>query len=188
MPGGSPEAYKYIEDIVSKVAAQVRRLERPVPGLARPSRGHGQAAGATRGRALWVSPPPANASQRALTAPAPPRRREPSKQVDDGPCVMYVGDGGAGNYVKMVHNGIEYGDMQLISGVALGERAGRGASGRGTTAATPWPVLPAAARRAFRPVPDPAARPSSRSAPAEAYDVLRVLGGLSNEEMAATFK
>jgi 6-phosphogluconate dehydrogenase len=37
-------------------------------------------------------------------------------QVDDGPCVMYIGNGGAGNYVKMVHNGIEYGDMQLISG------------------------------------------------------------------------
>ena len=36
-------------------------------------------------------------------------------QVDDGPCAMYVGPGGAGNYVKMVHNGIEYGDMQLIS-------------------------------------------------------------------------
>ncbi len=36
-------------------------------------------------------------------------------QVDDGPCTMYVGPGGAGNYVKMVHNGIEYGDMQLIS-------------------------------------------------------------------------
>ncbi|GBF98115.1 hypothetical protein Rsub_10862 [Raphidocelis subcapitata] len=79
MPGGSPEAYKYIESVVSKVAAQ----------------------------------------------------------VDDGPCVMYVGDGGAGNFVKMVHNGIEYGDMQLIS---------------------------------------------------EAYDVLRVLGGLSNDDMAATFK
>lgn len=28
---------------------------------------------------------------------------------------MYVGPGGAGNFVKMVHNGIEYGDMQLIS-------------------------------------------------------------------------
>ncbi len=35
--------------------------------------------------------------------------------MDDGPCVMYVGPGGAGNFVKMVHNGIEYGDMQLIS-------------------------------------------------------------------------
>ncbi|KAG2453497.1 hypothetical protein HYH02_001717 [Chlamydomonas schloesseri] len=58
-------------------------------------------------------------------------------QVDDGPCVMYIGGGGAGNFVKMVHNGIEYGDMQLIS---------------------------------------------------EAYDVLKTLGGLNNEELAAVFK
>lgn len=78
MPGGSSEAYQFIQPIVEKVAAQ----------------------------------------------------------VDDGPCVMYIGEGGAGNYVKMVHNGIEYGDMQLIS---------------------------------------------------EAYDVLKTLGGLTNEELAATF-
>ena len=58
------------------------------------------------------------------------------KQVDDGPCVMLVGPGGAGNFVKMVHNGIEYGDMQLIS---------------------------------------------------EAYDVLRTVGGLTNQELAETF-
>lgn len=36
-------------------------------------------------------------------------------QVADGPCCAYVGTDGAGHYVKMVHNGIEYGDMQLIS-------------------------------------------------------------------------
>lgn len=36
-------------------------------------------------------------------------------QVDDGACVTYIGPGGAGHYVKMVHNGIEYGDMQLIA-------------------------------------------------------------------------
>lgn len=36
-------------------------------------------------------------------------------QVDDGPCVAHIGAGGAGHYVKMVHNGIEYGDMQLIA-------------------------------------------------------------------------
>ena len=36
-------------------------------------------------------------------------------QVDDGPCVTFIGKGGAGHYVKMVHNGIEYGDMQLIA-------------------------------------------------------------------------
>ena len=53
-----------------------------------------------------------------------------------GPCVTYIGPGGAGNYVKMVHNGIEYGDMQLI---------------------------------------------------AEAYDVLRLAGGLNNDELAAVF-
>uniref|UniRef100_A0A1D1Z4I9 6-phosphogluconate dehydrogenase, decarboxylating n=1 Tax=Anthurium amnicola TaxID=1678845 RepID=A0A1D1Z4I9_9ARAE len=57
-------------------------------------------------------------------------------QVDDGPCVTYVGPGGAGNFVKMVHNGIEYGDMQLIS---------------------------------------------------EAYDVLRTVGGLSNQDLAEIF-
>src|SRR6058998_2932594 len=36
-------------------------------------------------------------------------------KVDDGsPCCDWVGEQGAGHYVKMVHNGIEYGDMQLI--------------------------------------------------------------------------
>jgi 6-phosphogluconate dehydrogenase len=34
---------------------------------------------------------------------------------DSGPCVTHIGPGGAGHYVKMVHNGIEYGDMQLIA-------------------------------------------------------------------------
>ncbi|MEW6730487.1 MAG: NADP-dependent phosphogluconate dehydrogenase [Acidobacteriota bacterium] len=36
-------------------------------------------------------------------------------KVDDGPCVTYIGPEGAGHFVKMVHNGIEYGDMQLIA-------------------------------------------------------------------------
>uniref|UniRef100_A0A6U4GAQ4 phosphogluconate dehydrogenase (NADP(+)-dependent, decarboxylating) n=1 Tax=Phaeomonas parva TaxID=124430 RepID=A0A6U4GAQ4_9STRA len=57
-------------------------------------------------------------------------------QVDGEACTFYIGPVGSGNYVKMVHNGIEYGDMQLI---------------------------------------------------AEAYDVLRIAGGLSNEELAETF-
>ena len=35
-------------------------------------------------------------------------------QTDDGPCVTHVGEGSAGHYVKMVHNGIEYGIMQII--------------------------------------------------------------------------
>jgi 6-phosphogluconate dehydrogenase len=57
-------------------------------------------------------------------------------QVDDGPCVDYMGPGGSGHYVKMVHNGIEYGDMQLIS---------------------------------------------------EAYDILRTVGGLENDQLANVF-
>ncbi len=36
-------------------------------------------------------------------------------EEDKEPCVTYVGPGGSGHYVKMVHNGIEYGDMQLIA-------------------------------------------------------------------------
>ena len=57
-------------------------------------------------------------------------------QVDDGACTTYLGPIGAGNYVKMVHNGIEYGDMQLI---------------------------------------------------AEAYDILQLAGGLTNDELASVF-
>lgn len=57
-------------------------------------------------------------------------------QVNSGPCVTHIGQGGAGNYVKMIHNGIEYGDMQLI---------------------------------------------------AEAYDILKNVGQLTNDELAATF-
>jgi 6-phosphogluconate dehydrogenase len=57
-------------------------------------------------------------------------------QVPDGACVSYIGPGGAGHYVKMVHNGIEYGDMQLI---------------------------------------------------AEAYSILKSVGGLSNAELADVF-
>ncbi|ABO67638.1 MULTISPECIES: NADP-dependent phosphogluconate dehydrogenase [Geobacillus] len=36
-------------------------------------------------------------------------------KVDGEPCTTYIGPDGAGHYVKMVHNGIEYGDMQLIA-------------------------------------------------------------------------
>jgi 6-phosphogluconate dehydrogenase len=36
-------------------------------------------------------------------------------QVDGEPCCQWVGENGAGHYVKMVHNGIEYGDMQIIA-------------------------------------------------------------------------
>ena len=40
---------------------------------------------------------------------------EPGKPIEGGvPCATYIGENGAGHYVKMVHNGIEYGDMQMI--------------------------------------------------------------------------
>jgi 6-phosphogluconate dehydrogenase len=57
-------------------------------------------------------------------------------RTKDGPCVTYIGPGGAGHFVKMVHNGLEYGDMQLI---------------------------------------------------AEAYDILKNIGGMKNPELAKTF-
>ncbi len=57
MPGGQPEAYKLVEPIFSRIAAQ----------------------------------------------------------VDGVPCCSYIGSDGAGHYVKMTHNGIEYGDIQLIA-------------------------------------------------------------------------
>ena len=45
-----------------------------------------------------------------------PILEEIAAKADGGaPCVTYVGPNGAGHYVKMVHNGIEYGDMQLIA-------------------------------------------------------------------------
>jgi len=43
-----------------------------------------------------------------------PLFRKIAAQVDGEPCCRYMGPDGAGHYVKMVHNGIEYGDMQLI--------------------------------------------------------------------------
>ena len=51
-------------------------------------------------------------------------------KVEEGPCVTYIGPDGAGHFVKMVHNGIEYGDMQLIAEAydILRKHLGMGAS------------------------------------------------------------
>jgi 6-phosphogluconate dehydrogenase len=51
-----------------------------------------------------------------------------AKAEDGEPCVAYIGPRGAGHYVKMVHNGIEYGDMQLIAEVYDLLRRGLGMS------------------------------------------------------------
>jgi 6-phosphogluconate dehydrogenase len=59
-----------------------------------------------------------------------PIYRKIAAQVDGEPCCRYMGTGGAGHYVKMVHNGIEYGDMQLIceAYAILRDLAGMGAA------------------------------------------------------------
>lgn len=46
---------------------------------------------------------------------APILEQMAAKAEDGEPCVTYIGPNGAGHYVKMVHNGIEYGDMELIA-------------------------------------------------------------------------
>jgi len=86
--------------------------------------------GARKGPAMMPGGP-----REAYDAIAPVITRV-AAQVDGGACTTYVGPRGAGNYVKMVHNGIEYGDMQLI---------------------------------------------------AEAYDILKTVGGLTAEELAEVF-
>ena len=56
-------------------------------------------------------------SNEAWEALAPIFRAIAAKADDGEPCVAHMGPRGAGHYVKMVHNGIEYGDMQLIAEV-----------------------------------------------------------------------
>jgi len=51
---------------------------------------------------------------KAAWASVKPIFQKIAAQVDSEPCCQWVGENGAGHYVKMVHNGIEYGDMQII--------------------------------------------------------------------------
>ena len=68
--------------------------------------------GALRGPSMMPGGP-----REAWEALAPILRAMAAKAEDGEPCVAYMGPRGAGHYVKMVHNGIEYGDMQLIAEV-----------------------------------------------------------------------
>ncbi len=65
--------------------------------------------------ALWGPSIMPGGPREAYDALAPILRAIAAKADDGQPCVEYMGPGGAGHYVKMVHNGIEYGDMQLIA-------------------------------------------------------------------------
>jgi 6-phosphogluconate dehydrogenase len=65
--------------------------------------------GARRGPSIMPGGSPA-----AWAAVKPIFQAVSAKVADGTPCCDWVGEGGAGHYVKMIHNGIEYGDMQLI--------------------------------------------------------------------------
>jgi 6-phosphogluconate dehydrogenase len=65
--------------------------------------------------ALWGPSIMPGGQVEAWDALAPIFRAIAAKADDGEPCVAHMGPGGAGHYVKMVHNGIEYGDMQLIA-------------------------------------------------------------------------
>jgi 6-phosphogluconate dehydrogenase len=69
----------------------------------------GGEAGARHGPSLMPGGPP------EAYARLEPILTRLAAQVEDGPCCAYLGPRGAGHFVKMVHNGIEYGDMQLIA-------------------------------------------------------------------------
>ena len=67
--------------------------------------------------ALWGPSIMPGGQVEAWEALAPIFRAIAAKADDGEPCVDYMGPLGAGHYVKMIHNGIEYGDMQLIAEV-----------------------------------------------------------------------
>ena len=66
--------------------------------------------GARRGTSIMPGGP-----RGAYCAVRPILEAVAARAEDDKPCCAYIGPGGAGHYVKMVHNGIEYADMQLIA-------------------------------------------------------------------------
>ena len=89
--------------------------ERRVAELERKSFGYigmGVSGGA-KGALEWPSMMPGGT--RADYDAIEPLVRKMAAQVSDGPCVTYIGPGGAGHFVKTVHNGIEYGIEQILA-------------------------------------------------------------------------
>ncbi|MFT7282068.1 MAG: 6-phosphogluconate dehydrogenase [Cyclobacteriaceae bacterium] len=68
--------------------------------------------------------------QKAYEMIAPVFEAVSAKVNENEPCVAYMGSGSAGNYVKMIHNGIEYGLMQLIAEIYDVMKKGMGVSNR----------------------------------------------------------
>ncbi len=122
MPGGSPAAWPHVKEIFQAICAKVEEEMRPLSKLAAGSEEEGGAA--HRGEVHKEILDDSSTDTTRLFASA----------VEVGkssiPCCDWVGEEGAGHYVKMVHNGIEYGDMQLIgeafhllkSGLGLSEK------------------------------------------------------------------
>ena len=79
--------------------------------------------------ALWGPSMMPGGQPEAWELAAPMFKAIAAKAEDGEPCVAYMGPRGAGHYVKMVHNGIEYGDMQLIAEIYDILHRGLGMSG-----------------------------------------------------------
>ena len=101
-----------------------------------------------------------------------PLLEEISAHVDGVPCCTHIGPDGAGHFVKMVHNGIEYSDMQLIGEAYQLLRDGLGKSARprsptsspsGTRATWTASSSRSPPRCCVRPTPRPASRWSTSS-------------------------
>lgn len=78
--------------------------------------------------ALWGPSLMPGGQREAWESLAAVLRKVAAKAEDGAPCVAYIGPRGAGHYVKMVHNGIEYADMQLIAEIYDLLRRGLGLS------------------------------------------------------------
>jgi 6-phosphogluconate dehydrogenase len=81
--------------------------------------------------ALWGPSLMPGGPKEAWQAVRPILRAIAAKAEDGQPCVEYMGPRGAGHFVKMVHNGIEYGDMQLIAEIYDLLHRGAGMSNEG---------------------------------------------------------
>jgi 6-phosphogluconate dehydrogenase len=92
----------------TRSAARVRRGEGPA--LHRHRRLRRRGGRAARGPSIM---PGGSRGVAAREGDLPGHRRQ-DRRPDGEPCCDWVGEDGAGHFVKMVHNGIEYGDMQLI--------------------------------------------------------------------------
>ena len=123
MPGGAKAGWELVRPLLEAIAATA-----PAAALA-----------------AAASPSRKKLPRRGSALVTPPRARPAATEEAAAgryPCVRYIGPGGSGHYVKMVHNGIEYGMMQLIGEAAhfcrqtLAARSARRSSPTSSTSST----------------------------------------------------